>query len=250
MFRLNINTDAVVVYTNKLEQLHKSALPLAIRGALNDTAFKMKKDTMPKVAKSMFEERTPNFFKANSRVEAAAGFNINSMVASVGFVSSGLHNKSTNYAVKDLEQQEHGGTIGGRSFKPLPGARIGGSGNVRANVRVAKLLKAGNVVDSRYSKQIGRGANNKMQEFIKASLHAGVGGYVLGGRLLWKVTQIKRGANGNTVFKKQKLFSFKKGGTAKVLATGFVKKAALEVQKEMEFFYILQATKQINKLMM
>lgn len=239
---ININSDEVVAFTNKLEKLHKSALPVAIRGALNDVAFKMKKETMPKKAKSIFEERQPNFFKANSRVELAAGFDIKTMASTVGFISSGLQNTATNFAVKDLEEQEEGGTIKGRSFKPLAAARVGGRGNVRANARISKILKAGNIVNAKDSQ-----GSNLMQKFIKASIHAGVGGYVLGKNTLWKVTQIKRSNSGNTVFKREKLFSFKKDGTARVTATGFMRKSAIEVHKEIEMFYKIQAERQFKK---
>lgn len=247
MITFNINADEAVAFAARLGKLHRSAFPVAIRGTLNDTAFKMKKEVMPKKAKGVFEERQPNFFKANSRVDAAKGFDINTMVATIGMVSTGLHSPSTNYAVKDLEQQEHSGTIKGRSFKPLPAARRGGTGNVRAGSRISQLLKAGNVINANDSRSTGSGKNGKMQQFIKASVFAGRGGYVLGGKLLWRVVSFRRLATGNTVFKKQKLYSFKKSGVAKVKATGFMRQAALEVQKEMEFFFRLQAMKQINK---
>lgn len=239
---LNINSDASVIYTNKLEKLHKSALPVAIRGALNDTAFTMKMDTMPKYAKSIFTQRSPNFWKANSRVNKAEGFDIKTMVSTVGFVSSGLHNSTTNYSVKDLEQQEHGGVIKGRSFKPLPGARISNSGlkNVRANNRIASIKDLVNSADS-------RGVNDK-QKFIKASVHAGVGGYVLGGKVLWRVTSISR-VKGNIIFKREKLFSFQEQGVAKInKATHFMQKSALIVRPMMEEFYAKQAIRQIKKL--
>lgn len=247
-FVFNINTDASVVWANKLEKLHRSAFPLAISGTLNDTGFIMKKTNILKEAKSVFEERQKNFFKANSRVEPAKGFDINGMVATVGMVSSGLHNAATNYAVKDLEQQESGGTIKGRSFKPLPGARISGTGNVRANSRISQLLKAGNIIDARNSTTTGTGKSGKMQQFIKASIHAGVGGYVLGGRILWRVKSIKR-VGRNIRFEKEKLYSFKKSGTATVTATGFMHKAAMDSQKEMEFLFRLNAQKQIERLL-
>lgn len=239
--RININTDAVVAYTNKLEKLPKSALPVAIRGTLNDAAFSMKKDILPKVAKSVFKERQPNFFKANSRVEAATGFDIKTMSSTVGFVSSGLHNNRTNYAVNDLEQQEEGGIIKGRSFKPLAAARIGGKGNVKSNLRISQLLKGKliNVNDLR--------GGSKMQQLIKSVVHAGVGGFVLGGKILFKVTSIKRTKSGSVIFKKQKLFSFKKQGIAKVNGTKFVEKSAFKVQRHMENFYKVQAKKQFKK---
>lgn len=242
-FRLNINTDELVSYTNKLEKLHRSALPVAIRGTLNDVAFEMKKTTLLKSAHHEFKERQPNFFKANSKAEPAKGFSIPEMVSEVGMVSSGLHSPNTNYAVRDLEQQEIGGEIGGRSFKPLPGARKGGSGNVRPNVRISTLLKAGNIIDSRDS----AGAN-KIQQFIRASIHAGKGGYVFGGKILWRVKSIKR-VGRNTIFKKEKLYSFTKSGTAHVHATGFMRKAAEAVVPEISFYFKLQAEKQFNKVL-
>lgn len=245
-FKININSNSVVTFTNKLEKLHKSALPIALRNTLNDVAFKMKKTTLPNTAKKTFEQRQANFFKANSKVFPASGFDINTMASTVAMISSGLHNNSTNFAVKDLEQQEHGGTIKGRSFKPMADARIGGKGLTKSAFRRNKL-KAGNVILAHASK----GAN-KMQKFIRASIHAGEGGFVLDigspgkSGMLWQVKKIKR-LGRNTFFTKKKLFSFKKSGVAKVHGTGFMKKSALEVQKEMEFFYKLEAMKQFKK---
>lgn len=243
---LNIDNENLIAYTNALKKLPRYALPVAIRSTLNDTGFAMKKTTLPKTARSIFEERQPNFFKANSRVEPAKGMDVNTMVTTVGMVSSGLHNQATNYAVRDLEEQEQSGTIHGRSFKPLPGARRGGRGNVRANARISQILKAGNVIDARDSKHTGTGSNGKMQQFIKASIHAGEGGYVLGGKILWRVKRIAR-IGRNTFFTKEKLYYFKKSGTATVHATHFMKRAAQEAQKEMEFFYRLQANRQLDK---
>lgn len=251
-FHFNVNMDEIKEYTLKLQGLHRSALPVAIRGTLNDAGFALKKNNMPKIARQTFEEREPNFFKANSRVDAAKGFDVRSMVAEVGFVSSGLISPATNYAVRDLEEQEDGGIIKGRSFKPLPSVRTGGIGRVRSNIRIAKL-KAGNVLNANsinttdsHNRKFLSGKDKKMQQFILASVLQGIGGFVLGGKLLWKVTNLKR-VGRNMQFKKQKLYSFKKSGVAKVHATGFMLKAALEVQKEMEAFYVMEATKQFRK---
>ncbi|MBL4809315.1 MAG: hypothetical protein JKY43_04565, partial [Phycisphaerales bacterium] len=46
----NVNTDAVVSLTNKLEKLHKSAFPVAVRGTLNSAAFDVKQKSMPAFA--------------------------------------------------------------------------------------------------------------------------------------------------------------------------------------------------------
>lgn len=235
--QLNINTDAAVRFTNTLEKLHKSALPSAIRGTLNSAVFDVKTSTMPTKADATFKKREPNFFKANSRFENATGFNVNSMKATVGFIEGRLKGDN-NYAVRDLEQQEEGGSIDKRSFKPLEKARRGGTGVVRSNARLAEIK---NIVNSKNSR-----AANKMQEFIKASVFAGRDGYVLGGNVLWKVTSLKRTGR-NIRFKKNKLYSFNKNGKAKVQATGFMKKASLESAHKMEAYYIQQAGRQIAK---
>lgn len=231
--------------TAKLEKIGRSALPLAVRGTLNDAAFKMKTEKMPKSAGNLFVNRSKNFFKANSKFESAQGMEMGSMKSTVGFYENKLQHQSTNYAVKDLRQQEYGGVISGRSYKPLSAARSNGRGLVKPNERLRQIrLKAGNIVNAKDSK-----GKNKMQKMIKAAVHAGVGGYVLGGNLLFKVTRIKRLGGGNIQFKKQKLYSFKKDGTAKVVARGFMRIAALETQKEMSFYYKLQAQKQIAKVL-
>ncbi len=142
--QLNINTEAARKFTNSLNEISKSAIPVSVRGALNDTAFDVKTNTMPRKAQDIFVLRQNNFFKANSRVEPAVGFNVNSMSAAVGFYENKLVNSRNNYAVKDLEQQEDGGLIGGRSFIPLPAARTGNSnkGKVKSSLRITKIQKS------------------------------------------------------------------------------------------------------------
>ena len=110
--KFNVDTNEVIVFTNKLEKLSKSAFPNAVRGTLNGLGFDVKKNTMPEVAEKTFVTRRKNFLKASSRVEMARGFSLNSMETKVGFVPF----KGPNEAVQDLEQQEHGGKIGGRSL--------------------------------------------------------------------------------------------------------------------------------------
>ena len=124
--QLNVNTDAVVAFTNKLEKLNRSAFPVAVRTALNSAAFHMKKDAIINSAKDNFIQRKPSFFKANSKVLPANGFDVNTMQSKVGFTGN-------SQAVEDLEQQEQGGTIKGRSFLSIGDessnnpARSGGS---------------------------------------------------------------------------------------------------------------------------
>lgn len=242
--RINVNTDAVVKYTVKLEQLRKSALPNAIRGTLNDAAFDVKQNTMPFQAKSKFINRSPNFFKATSRVEKATGFDVNTMKSSVGFIRTPPKG-SNNFATKDLEQQEHSGDIHGKSFIPLNTARQ--SGNYTSLVKPAnRISKISNIVVA--SKLSG---GNKRQKFIRAIYKAGVGGYVLGGTvlgedILYRVDSldpdqtIKR-------FKITPLYDYRKSRSVNVDETGFMNLASHESADKMERFYIAQANFWINK---
>ncbi len=238
---LNINTDKVVAFTNKLETLHRSALPVAIRGALNNAAFDVKQNTMLKTSTKEFINRNRTFFKANSRVEMAKGFNVDSMKAKVGFVTNRL--RGNDQAVEDLEQQEHGGSIKGRAYIPLKKAR-GGSW-VRAVRPSNRLGRVKNVVNS--NKVQGK---TPAQRFTRAAIMAGKGGYVLGNlknKILWKITSVVKNKNG-LIIKKIALYTYDKGRSVKVKATGFMEKASKESGKKIEKFYITQAKKQIKRL--
>lgn len=237
--QLNINTDAVVSYTNTLEQMHKSALPSAIRGALNKAVFDVKKNTLQKQADASFTKRQPNFFKANSKFENAKGFNVATMKATVGMTENGLKGGS-NYAVKDLEQQESGGVIKKKSFIPLAGARISGSNskNVRANARLSQIKK---IVEAK--KSPGKSSRSR---FVHAILEAGVGGYVLSGSRLFRVNSLRK-TNGKFM-DKTALYDFKKGRSVRVSPTGFMRKASLQSAEKIEGFFVDEAKRQIDKL--
>jgi len=243
MVVLNINTDAVVRFTAKLERMHRSALPVAIRGALNNAAFDVKKTTMPASAKKAFTQRKPSFFSANSRVQQAQGFDIKAMKATVGFVA-----KSGDQAVEDLQQQEEGGSISGRGFIPLDYSRVGNSRgkNVRAPNRISKIKAR--IVDSKRSKGKTRG-----QRFIKAAVHAGKGGLVIGNntrnghRFLFLIRSVKR-VGKDTKINSLPLFAVQAGRKVKPKPTHFMKKASEISAAKMEEYFIKQAKKQIEKL--
>lgn len=236
---LNINSDAVVQFTNTLEKMHRSALPSAIRGTLNKVVFDVKSKTLSKFADLSFEKRQPNFFRANSRFENAKGFNVSTMRATVGMTTMGLKGDH-NYAVKDLEQQERGGLIPKKSFIPLPAARISGSlnKNVRANARLANIKK---IIDSK--KMTG---NSSREKFVHAILEAGKGGFVLSGTTLFRINSLKK--VGNTFKDKTALYTFKRGRSVRVSPTAFMEKASMESGHKMEGFFSMEAKRQIEKL--
>lgn len=240
---LNVNIDALIVFTNKLEQLNRSALPVAVRTSLNSAAFDVKQKTMPKSAQQ-FTQRQPNFFKANSRVEMAQGFSINSMFSLVGFTSENLRLGATNYAVNDLEQQEYGGNIDKKTFIPLDEARSGGDSNklVRPTNRLT-IIKG--IINSR-----GVQSNSPKSAFIRAAFRAGPGGYVIGNtgsNTLWRIDSITKNSRGLSI-KKTGLYSFEQGRSVHVRETGFMRWASLASGQKLEEFYIIEAEKQIAKL--
>lgn len=244
--QLKIDAAEVKEFTKTLEYLSRSALPVAVRTALNSTAFDVKKNTMPTAAQT-FVQRKPTFFKANSKVEGAKGFDIPGMQAVVGFVPKGGNDK----AVDDLEQQETGGAIKGRSFIPLTHARTGGTWNrtVKSTLRMGTI---NHVVDA--NKETGK---NKREKWNKAAIKAGVGGLVIGttvtskgNHILFRIKEIKthevRG--GTYTFTKQTpLYAVRKGRIVTPKATHFMEKAAQESYKKMPDFYIAAANKQIQK---
>lgn len=257
MMQFNINTDAAVKFTNTLEKLAKSALPVAVRGTLDDAAFDVKTKTMPDTASKAFVNRNKTFFKANSKVERAQGFDMGSMKSTVGFFENKLVNQSTNYAVKDLEQQEDGGEIGGKSLIPMKTARVGNSKNknVRPNYRIKNL---GNVIDA---KKVTAG--NKKQKFIRAAFMAtklyGDAAFVLGNdwkgnRTLSKINVIwgstrKQGNFGSRklLIERTPLYTFRKGRSINVAGKNFMRRASLESGLKMDDFYMARAKKQIEK---
>lgn len=243
--RLNINTNEVVKFTAKLEQLRKSALPNAIRGTLNDAAFDVKQKTMPAQAESKFIKRSPNFFKANSAVDKAVGFEVNRMRSTVGFIESRLRLGGNNFAVKDLEQQEHSGKIAGKSYIPLDSARANGySSLVKPANRLSQILKNNKIVVARNL----AGGGSKKQQFVKAVHKAGAGGYVLGSNIkgeniLWRVDSI----TGPSRFSLTALYDYVGGRKVRVKETGFMEIATLKSAAKLNGFYIAQANFWINK---
>lgn len=224
MATININADALVNMTAKLEGLGRNALPTAVRGTLNTLAFDVKKRTLPKSAAETFTQRKPNFFKAFSRVNMAKGNDLDTMKSEVGFIDRGLKSKQ---AVEDLEQQEKGGRIAGRSYIPLETARVGKSRSRMVSAK-NRLGRIGRVVDS--ANATGK---NRQEKFFKSMMFAGVGGAVIGNfepRILYRVTAIDK-LKGKLRIKKTPLYTYDKGRAVKVTATRFSEMAAMETVK-------------------
>ena len=113
----NVNNHEVIKYTNTLDKIHRSAIPVSVRGALNDAAFDMKKNTLPDKFRNNFTIRRPNFITRNSVSKAIRSkntFNINEMSASAGIIDDGPESINNR-----LELQEKGGSISDRDVPTL-----------------------------------------------------------------------------------------------------------------------------------
>jgi len=142
--------------------------------------------------------------------------------------------------VQEVEQQEEGGTISHKSFIPLPGARVGNSFNkkVRANARLKNLNNLKNVKNAR--------GKNFAEKLIKSAEFVGKGGLLLAGKVVYRIDSVRRQGK-DTIFKKTKLYSFKKNRSVRVHATHFMHDASMQTHKKIEKFYIDEALRQIAK---
>ena len=241
---LNVNTQALQEHTERLAYMHRSALPNAIRNTLNKAAFDVKTNTMPKEF-DRFVHRKPTFEKANSGVEMARGFDVDTMKATVGFKEN---SGTQEQAVQDMQQQDNGGSISGRAFIPLKQARTGNSYNrmVRAPNRIGAIKSK--IVDSEDSE-----GNSKMERYTKAAIHAGKGGFVLGNvvngkgnKMVMRVNKIIREGQ-KTIIAATPIYAVKAGRHVHVKATHFMQKASIMSANKMDAMYIAEAEKQINK---
>lgn len=241
---LSINVTEARNLVIKLSKLHRSALPVAIRQAISKTALDVKQNTLISESRNNFTIRQKDFFKANSKVEFAQGFDVDKMRATIGMIEGGLRG-GNNFAVQDLKAQELGGNIGGKSLIPLTTARAGGSMSklVRPNARLAAIKR---VVNSRNSK-----GKSKQEKFINAALKAGAGGYVLGSpdkgeQILWRIDSINSSGKDKKI-KKTPVYDYKKGRSVHVKGHHFMKNASLKSAKKLDDLFINEAKKQVEK---
>lgn len=245
--KLNIDSSAIVKFTNELEKMHRSALPVVVRQTLNGAAFDVKKNTMPQYAKENFEKRNPNFFKANSKVDQAKGFNISSMISKVGFVSTNLKGGQNN-SVKNLEHQEQGGTIKSKSFIPLDTARSGNK-NSRPVTSKNRISSFDKIVKTKDAPIKTRDKKIKKQQYYKTINFVGVGGLFMsehkGNTLLARVNTLgKWGVKPKISI----LYTYKKSRTVQVKRTNFMYNASRDSGKKMESYFVAHFERYLKKI--
>lgn len=234
-FKLNVNTDAAIILTAKLERMHRSAMPSAIRSTLNDAAFTMKKTEILVSAKNNMNVKNPAFFKRFTGLKRANGFNVNSMYSEVGFLDRGQ--KSAIKAInKGMESNEFGGK------DDDGGMYIGKSRNGKGLVRRSARFDKTKVLKTKSKSNIARmyaSEKSKKQVFINTSK----------GRFLVQVNSFERGVKGSGPdIKLDFLMRHRKQHIAKAKATHFNQEAALKTQKQMDNFYLKNANYQFSKI--
>ena len=265
MLIVDINTKNLVGHIHTLSKLHRSALPAAVMQTLNGAAFTTKTVTMPKEA-DRFEKRKPTFFKANSKVAPARGFNIDTMKAEVGFIPKP---RDKSHSVEDLEAQENHGAIDNRSFIALPTAREGNSFSKRIK-RSNYMDKIDDILDPKIERAKSKRPSSSLRmSFILTAMAAGKGGLIFGtdrkkgARVVFRINKVARlkkitkttkrlgikTKKWNTFVGLTELFNVKAGRKVRPDSrySGFMKKASLDAQKGMEATFIAAANKQIAK---
>lgn len=255
MPNLDINIDALVKYSAKLDKMGRWALPVAVKQTLNSAAFDLKQKEMPKEAERDFTNRTKTFFKYNSGVDMARGFMVNGMRAAVGFESNKLKlGANRNFSVKDLEQQEYGGDINRKELIPLAGIRKGGTyaGNVIAQYRLSNLkAKPSEMIDSRKGvggKSAFRAAQYKALktgQLIIGNRKTSKGNYIV-----FKVDSLSSSLKDKKFTPKMKaLYSYREGRKVGVKPMAFMRTASFRSANKLESFYVKHAMAQIERYM-
>ena len=139
----DLNNEDSIEYVAKLEKLHRSAFPSAVRNTLNQAALDMKKTQILKSSLSNFKTvRSKSFFRKYTTAEKATGFEIPRMVAKVGFQNKD-NNIAASKAISGMEKHEKGGSVRG-GYAYAKGSRITGSS--KRLVRKKNIFNSNNVV--------------------------------------------------------------------------------------------------------
>ncbi len=240
----DVNMDKVVGLTAKLERLHKSAFPVAVRSTLNDAAFDTKRN-VPKVAAQKFTTRQKSFFRAFSIVDKATGWNVNNMKS-----VTGINAKKGNKVAEGLERQEFGGTLNTRKLLPMNSARISGSQSKRVqrnkqfrnlgNTMRAKGRLRGGTKQSRFIAAVMKAKSENNQNVIISNGDHGT---------LYRIRNSRRLKNGNTKLRLTPLYHYRESDQTKLDRSPFMAPSARMASKKMNDFYKKRAEQQFQRLL-
>lgn len=238
----NVNTDEVVKHANRLEQMHRSDFPIAVRSTLNDLAFDVKMNTLMQSAEQVFILRNPNFLKRHSAVDKAQGFDVDTMQSEVGIAPRGLK------AAANLEIQEKGGTIKGRSAIYMPTARINKS-KFKSVVRSNYLQKHGTLKGS-YTRK-GTKKSRAVADAVMAKKTKRLWLYVTGSEGTYlKVKNVSFSGKGRSRKVKMNVVpiaSYQRGRDVNVKPRPFLENASMKTLQKAHEYFIKNAEKRFEK---
>lgn len=242
--QFNVNTDATIILTAKLERLNKTAFPSAVRASLSDAAFYMKQSGISNSANKNMTVRNRTVFKKFTGVEKARfNRNIEQMKASVGFIpKDGVKGSKVP---QGMEANEIGG-VDKEGLMYMPKTRI--SGDQKRLVRNKSRYSKGRLIKGRVRTK--KSISNTMNMMSSYEEKKPTFVHTKKGRFLVQVTDV--GYNVVTKkhdFKLDFLMRDRKYNQAKSKATHFVKEAALITQKKMDEFYAKNAQFQFDRVL-
>ena len=246
-FKLNVNTDAAIILTAKLERMHRSAMPSAIRSTLNDAAFTMKKKEILSSARLNMTVRNPIFFKKFTGVKRATGFKVDTMYSEVGFKNTDKNPIKGKKAIEGMESNEFGGQDNDG------GMYIGKSRNAKGLVKRNARFDKSKVTRGYKSSNIRtKKSNNNFMGRVFASIEDDKNVFInsKSGRFLVKAISVERGTKDKKAkVKLEFLMRHRKQHIAKAKATHFNREAAITTSKQMDGFYLKNAEFQFNKVL-
>ena len=243
MFSLDVNTDASIELTAKLEKLNKSAFPSAVRNTLNKAALNMKQKGILISAKENFSHvRSPYFFKKFTLVNKASGFDVQRMQSVVGF--SDASNPSVRRVVEGLKKHEFGGMIDD-GMRYLKASRT--STNYSKTVQRRNYYKKGNVITgrsgrkgTRKSKFVARMFRSKQENkpFFMNSMR---------GNFLVRTVSISKSRDGKINAKLKFLMMSRSKTPVRISRNKFITKAGQKEAEMIPQYYFENAQYQFKK---
>lgn len=237
-FNLNIDAKELVVLTDKLERTHKSALPVSVRGALDDAAFEAKTKHVEKEFAGQFTIRKKGFIKSHTHVNKSPNtFDVKKMESHMGV----LQGKSS--AGDELKVQELGGTLKHRDYIPLPGPS-GGEG-ARASGSYGKRVSKRYYL-TKIKPEQGKPVY-KQQAFIRAAFKGGEGSFILFGKVLLEIRKLKKPSRDKLHIKAKPLYSYEENRTVNLRERPFIRPAGEKASDSIPEHFIQRAKKQFEK---
>jgi len=243
---LDVNNKEVIKLTAKLERMHRSAFPSAVRNTLNDAAFETR-NLLPTVGAKKFKyQRNKSFLKTFSTVDKAKGFNMRTMGATVG-----IDAKRDKVLAENLESQEFGGSVKGKKIVPHDDSRTGKSKGKRVSEPNWKNKVKAHNANSAYRSHRG----NRRTKFVAAAVSTAASGRTrmkldFGNRgMIYEIKNVRSNIRKRKVnFKIKKLYVVRNNKTASLSEkVPFMRSSATAASKKMEGFYKKNAEFQFKK---